>query len=454
MHSLSPTFLQNLMRENILVGDIALGSPVHWNNPALLPATEAIAETAFSESDVAEASARLERFAPFLETVFPETRTFHGIIESPIKRIPHMQQYLSRYWNTPLNGTVLLKMDSHLPVSGSIKARGGFYEVLIHAEQLALEHGLLRTGDDYTTLASDKARAFFANYALAVGSTGNLGLSVGIMAAALGFKTTVHMSADARQWKKDVLRSKGVTVIEYASDYSVAVAAGRKAALADPHCHFVDDESSRNLFLGYAVAGRRLGAQLEALGITVSKEHPLVVYLPCGVGGGPGGVTFGLKLVFGDNVHCYFAEPTQAPAVTLGMVTGLGGKVSGADIGLSGKTIADGLAVSRPSDLVCTTMRHLMNGLFTVPDETLFIMLHAMAEHEGVKLEPSALAGVDGLRLSASGAFGPVVAAPGATHILWATGGSLVPPVEWEKYDERGATLSKEREGQEKRICE
>ena len=73
---------------------------------------------------------------------------------------------------------------------------------------------------------------------------------------------------------------------------------------------------------------------------------------------------------------------------------------------------------------------------------------------EGVKLEPSALAGVDGLRLSASGAFGPVVAATGATHILWATGGSLVPPVEWEKYDERGATLSKEREGQEKRICE
>lgn len=431
-----------------LIRDLVALQETTWFNPGVAPVAQAIGDVGLTDADVTDASARLARFASYLRQAFPETASSDGIIESDIVPVPHLQQLLGERYRQALTGSLWLKRDSHLPISGSIKARGGIYEVLKHAEDLALAENFLTLEDDYALLHSDKARAFFGQYKIAVGSTGNLGMSIGIMGAALGFQVTVHMSADARQWKKDKLRSHGVTVIEYASDYSVAVAQGREQAEADPACHFVDDENSVNLFLGYAVAAERLQQQLAAARITVDAQHPLFVYLPCGVGGAPGGVAFGLKLAFGDAVHCIFAEPTHSPCMMLGVYTGLHDEVSVQDFGIDNVTAADGLAVGRASGFVGKAMQRLLDGFYTVSDEHMYSLLALMERSEGMRLEPSALAGVPGIArvhadqqgyLARAGLDAHAMA--NATHLIWATGGNMVPDDEMDAYLTKGREL-------------
>lgn len=411
-----------------------------WFNPATTSLEQGLPYVGLTQADVEDAHARLSRFAPYLAKAFPETAASGGIIESELVAIPAMQKRLEKVYRQRISGEMLLKKDSHLPVSGSIKARGGIYEVLAHAEKLAREAGLLSIDDDYSVLLSPEFKQFFSQYSIAVGSTGNLGLSIGIMSARIGFKVTVHMSADARAWKKDKLRSHGVIVVEYEEDYGVAVEQGRKAAQSDPNCFFIDDENSRTLFLGYAVAGHRLKTQLEVQGRAVDAENPLFVYLPCGVGGGPGGVAFGLKLAFGDNVHCFFAEPTHSPCMLLGVYTGLHDAISVQDLGIDNVTAADGLAVGRASGFVGRAMQRLLDGFYTLDDQTMYDLLGMLAQEENIRLEPSALAGMAGpQRVCASAEYHSLQGftaqqLDSATHIVWATGGGMVPEEEMTQY--------------------
>ncbi|WP_415902402.1 D-serine ammonia-lyase [Neptuniibacter sp. QD29_5] len=436
--------INDLIREFPLLERLQKTQPLLWLNPKITDFSAVSARLPLAQTDVADASARLKRFAPYLAEVFPETAAKKGMIESPLRKVPQFHRQLEARANQTLPGRLLLKCDSHLPTSGSIKARGGIYEVLKYAEAIAIESGLITKESCYSKLNSDVCRELFSQSQIVVGSTGNLGLSIGIMGAALGFSVTVHMSADARQWKKDLLRSKGVQVIEYEDDYSKAVEEGRKQALSQQRCHFVDDENSNDLFLGYAVAAERLTKQLSEQNIQVDAEHPLFVYLPCGVGGGPGGVAFGLKLLFGDHVHCFFAEPTHSPCMLVGMYTGLHDQISVQELGIDNQTCADGLAVGRASGFVGKVMEPLLSGVYTVEDKTLYQLLAEIYESENIALEPSALAGATGIvNLISQGEsylqnHGLQSKLGNSTHIIWATGGSMVPESEWQSYYKLG----------------
>lgn len=370
----------------------------------------------------------MEKYAPFIAQIFPETKKSDGRIFSPLREIEKFKLFRNNLGKTINTGRMFLKCDNELPVAGSIKARGGFFEVLRFAHKLSKKEGLI-TGNEAGDFSRREFKELFSKYTIGVGSTGNLGLSIGIISAKLGFHVNVYMSHDAKDWKKDLLRKHGAQVVEEPGDFSVAITRGRKETLSNPYGYFVDDENSSQLFQGYSLAAFELKRQLEDLNIHIDEEHPLFVYSPCGVGGSPGGVLFGLKMLYGDAAHSFFAEPTHSPSVLIGLITGKKEKVCVQDFNLDNLTEADGLAVGRPSSFASGIIKKLVSGIFTIEDNTLFQVLKELYETENIFIEPSATAGMTGPEKVLSSSYAPLkkIDPANITHIAWSTGGGLIP---------------------------
>lgn len=421
--------------------DVREGRPTVWWNPHHTPAAAVLSGLSLSARDVEAAAARWRRFAPLLVRLFPELAPGGGRVDSPLLEISGVlagQALGSRA------GSLYVKADHALPVTGCIKGRGGVYEVLWYAERAAAASGRALPGD-YSAFADPAWRSEFARHTVVVGSTGNLGFSVGLTARALGFAAEVHMSSDAKPWKKQRLRELGVTVVEHAADYTVAVAEARRSAARRERCHFVDDESSPQLFLGYATGARDLHDQLAAQGVVVDEAHPLVVYLPCGVGGAPGGLTFGLKLLFGDTVRCVFVEPVEAPCMLVQLAAGTARPVSVYDVGRTNRTEADGLAVAQASQFVATTVGRLVDAIVTLDDATLCAWTARAWDEAGLRLEPSAAAAIGAIRpFLAAYARGKdsSVDAAAVTHVAWTTGGGLLPDAVFEPIVQAGRSAA------------
>ncbi len=119
-----------MLGHNKVFDDVLELKPVVWINPKKKQSSIALEETELKYEDILDAESRLKRFSPLIRKLFPETGD--GIIESELIEIPSMKNEIEMRHNKKVNGRLFLKCDSHLKIAGSIKARGGIYEVLKH----------------------------------------------------------------------------------------------------------------------------------------------------------------------------------------------------------------------------------------------------------------------------------------------------------------------------------
>jgi D-serine dehydratase len=395
------------------VARLRAGLPAVWLRPQ---DAASINQTPIKPEEISEAQQRLNRFRPVLAALFPASG-WDGRIRSALLEYPPQEGLPS----------LRVKADHDLPMTGSVKARGGVYELLCRIETIALTQGIVQPGEALTALLDPGVRLLFSRHRIAVASTGNLGFSIGLVARAFGLAAEIHMSHDARSWKKERLRRIGASVIEHPCDYTQTVARARAAASA-AGSYFIDDETSRLLFVGYTAAASELAEQLRERQLEIGAAAPLVVYLPCGVGGAPGGITAGLKAIYGEAVRCVFVEPIASACVLAALAVGNGSPISVYEIGLDNVTIADGLAVPVASKLVMSSVGASIDAVVAVTDESMLDWVRRAWHESRLRLEPSAASGFAALPLlleAAHNAGAPVP--PDAVHVVWATGGSHLP---------------------------
>ena len=79
--------------------------PQLWINPEYAAAaSQPVSPTA---ADIDAAASRLQRFAPYIARVFPETRDHDGLIESPLRAAPVLQREMTAVFDWQLPGRLL-----------------------------------------------------------------------------------------------------------------------------------------------------------------------------------------------------------------------------------------------------------------------------------------------------------------------------------------------------------
>ena len=105
-----------------IIDNLMSYKPVFWTNKKLDNADKVLPGLSLTLEDMVDAEKRLQRFAPLISVLFPETADKGGLIESELVRIENMKNSIQKIYRQDFQGELMLKCDNYLPVAGSIKA--------------------------------------------------------------------------------------------------------------------------------------------------------------------------------------------------------------------------------------------------------------------------------------------------------------------------------------------
>ncbi len=226
------------------------------------------------------------------------------------------------------------------------------------------------------------------------GSAGNHAQGVALAAAELGFPCTIFMPEAAALPKVEATKGYGATVVLHGSHLGEAVDAALSHA-AETGAKFIHPYDDRAIIAGQGTLGLELMEQLP-------NGPPPTIVIPIGGGGLISGSAAAIKALRPDAtvvgvqsaaVAAYAASREAGHPVTVPAMP----------------TVADGIAVVRPSELAFACIEAFVDDIVTVEDTAAKASVALLLERAKLLVEPSGAVPLAALLSRSVAGEGPVV---------------------------------------------
>lgn len=268
--------------------------------------------------------------------------------------------YLRRHFKH--EAPVFLKLDT-LQNTGSFKVRGAANKIV----------RLVESGNKPTRVVA--------------ASAGNHAQAVAYVCGRLGIPATIVMPEGAPLVKAAATADYGADVVLHGTIYDDAFAKAQEILAATPGATYVHAYEDYDVIAGQGTMGLEIDEELTAAGIT----GPVQAIIPIGGGGLVSGVSTALlKLRPGSRVYGVVAEaaPAMAESFKAGEIRPVKGRT---------RTLAEGLAVKKVSDLTFQIVKRNCTGVEAVGEDEIADAISALMERGKLVAEGSGAAGVAAL---------------------------------------------------------